>query len=171
MLQLRAEREVDLPAAYLAGYRARQTVRGAAANGSTDQLALLSDELPIGDTTKSVNIRTHIRRGDIIKIEGISGSGKSSFVRLLLKFRSCDRILFNGIDIRQLSNQVIRARVKYIPQEPVIFPFSIADNIALGSNNHHKLNSLANNRILMPVLMRKSLDTVLLDAVDRKSVV
>lgn len=136
---------------------------GNAAIAEIHSIDIFLDELPIGDTTKSVNIRTHIRRGDIVKIEGISGSGKSSFVRLLLKFRSCDRILFNGIDIRQLSNQVIRARVKYIPQEPVIFPFSIADNIALGSNNHHKLNSLANNRILMPVLMRKSLDTVLLD--------
>ena len=119
--------------------------------------------LPIGEIFKPVKIDSQIRRGDVVKIAGRSGAGKSSFVRLLLKFRTCEKISVNGIDIRRIPNESIRARVKYIPQEPVVFPFSIAENIALGSERDINLNTLSRNRILAPVLADKTPNTIILE--------
>ncbi len=120
-------------------------------------------QLPFGEMIKPVKITSRICRGDVVKITGRSGAGKSSFVRLLLKFRTCEKITVNGIDIRQIPNELIRARVKYIPQEPVVFPFSIAENIALGTDCSLNLNRLSHDEILAPVLIEKTLDTIILE--------
>lgn len=128
-----------------------------------ESIRIKINELSIGGITRNVNIDTEIHKGDIVKIEGASGSGKSTFIRLLLKFRLCQDIFFNGINIRQLRAESIRSRIKYIPQEPVIFPFSIAENIRFGSERDIDLINLSKNRILAPVLKEKSLDTMILE--------
>ena len=65
---------------------------------------------------------------------GASGAGKSTLSRLLFRFydASAGRITFNGHDIRQLSQDSLRAHIGIVPQDTVLFNDSIYYNIAYG---------------------------------------
>ncbi len=74
-----------------------------------------------------------IKNGEKIAFVGSSGAGKSSVVQLLLGFYKPDHgtISLFGSDIFN-NPEVVRERVRYVPQEPVLFALSISDNIRLG---------------------------------------
>jgi ATP-binding cassette subfamily B protein len=65
---------------------------------------------------------------------GSSGAGKSTLLDLLLRFYDVQegRILFDGVDIRELDPLDLRAHVALVPQEPVLFTGSVQDNIRYG---------------------------------------
>ena len=65
---------------------------------------------------------------------GPSGAGKSTVFSLLLRFHDpqSGRILLDGIDIRNLDPVALRGVVALVPQSPVIFAASAADNIRYG---------------------------------------
>lgn len=73
-----------------------------------------------------------VEPGEHIAIVGPSGAGKSTLFDLLLRFydpsQGCVRI--DGIDIRELSLSDLRAHIALVPQMPVLFTGSIAENIA-----------------------------------------
>ncbi len=70
--------------------------------------------------------------GEHVAIVGPSGAGKSTLFDLLLRFYdpTAGAIRLDGIDIRDLSLSDLRARIALVPQMPVLFTGSIADNIA-----------------------------------------
>jgi ATP-binding cassette subfamily B protein len=72
-----------------------------------------------------------IAAGETVSLVGSSGGGKSTIVRLLLRFHDPDRgaILIDGIDIRELALADLRRAVTAVFQEPAIFRASIADNL------------------------------------------
>jgi ATP-binding cassette subfamily B protein len=72
--------------------------------------------------------------GDRIAIVGPSGAGKSTLFQLLLRFYDPQggRIMVDGIDIRSLDPADLRAMIALVPQDPVIFAASVADNISYG---------------------------------------
>ena len=72
--------------------------------------------------------------GKTVGLVGQSGSGKSTIVRLLLRLLDPDRgqILLNGVCIKTLASDVLRRAIAVVPQDPVLFNESIADNIAFG---------------------------------------
>ena len=72
--------------------------------------------------------------GERIGIVGGSGGGKSSIVRLLLRFYDPDRgsIKLGGRDLRDLSFAQIRSMISVVNQDCVLFHGSIADNIRMG---------------------------------------
>ena len=65
---------------------------------------------------------------------GESGIGKSTLIRLLLRFYdvTSGQILINGIDIKEYSLQDLRQRIGTLEQDTFLFNDSIAANIALG---------------------------------------
>jgi ATP-binding cassette subfamily B protein len=75
-----------------------------------------------------------IPAGARIGIVGATGSGKSSLVSLLMRFLDPaeGRILLDGIDIRELRLADLRRQYAVVPQEPLLFSASIAENIAYG---------------------------------------
>lgn len=79
------------------------------------------------------NISFKVEAGQTIGILGPTGSGKSTLLHLLARLYDPDegRILFDGIDSREISRYSIRKQVGYILQEPFVFSRSIRDNIAL----------------------------------------
>jgi ATP-binding cassette subfamily B protein len=75
-----------------------------------------------------------IRPGEKVGLVGHSGAGKTSITRLLLRFSDVHggRILVDGQDIARISQVDLRARIAYVPQEPLLFHRSIRENIAYG---------------------------------------
>ena len=67
-------------------------------------------------------------------IVGPSGAGKTTIFQLLMRFYDAEkgRILLGGQPIGQLDLAALRSAIALVPQEPVIFAMSIADNIAMG---------------------------------------
>ncbi len=72
--------------------------------------------------------------GEVTAIIGGTGSGKSSLVNLIPRFYDVDRgeVLVNGRDVRQMTQQELRAKIGFVPQTPVIFSGTIAENIRCG---------------------------------------
>jgi ABC-type bacteriocin/lantibiotic exporter with double-glycine peptidase domain/CRP-like cAMP-binding protein len=74
--------------------------------------------------------------GMSLGLVGRSGSGKSSLLRCLagLIVPTSGRILYDGVDLRELDWGELRRRIGYVLQEPYLFDDTIAYNIALGES-------------------------------------
>jgi ATP-binding cassette subfamily B protein/subfamily B ATP-binding cassette protein MsbA len=72
--------------------------------------------------------------GDVIAIVGPTGAGKTTLVNLLVRFFDpwSGRVTVDGDDLRQVQLASLRRQVALVLQEPFIFPFTVADNIAYG---------------------------------------
>ncbi len=72
-----------------------------------------------------------VRPGERIAIVGPSGAGKSTLVQLVARFydptEGCVRV--DGIDVRLVSLDDLRARIALVPQDPIIFSGTIAENL------------------------------------------
>lgn len=75
-----------------------------------------------------------IAPGEIVALTGENGVGKSTMIRLLLRFYDPDsgRITLDGTDIASLQVQALRRQFGYVPQRPLLFAGSVAENIAFG---------------------------------------
>lgn len=74
----------------------------------------------------------HIAAGERIALVGRSGSGKSTFVKLIQRLYDIKggRILIDGQDIADVSQESLRQAIAIVPQEPVLFHRTLAENIA-----------------------------------------
>ena len=75
-----------------------------------------------------------IAQGEKVGLVGFSGSGKTTLTKLLLRFMdiTAGSIKIGGIDIRDLAQKELRTHIAYVPQEPLLFHRTIAENIAYG---------------------------------------
>ena len=75
--------------------------------------------------------------GEVTAIIGGTGSGKSTLVNLIPRFYDIDSgsILVGGIDIREMPQEILRAKIGLVPQKAVLFSGSIADNIRYGKKD------------------------------------
>jgi ATP-binding cassette subfamily B protein len=80
------------------------------------------------------NVSVKIRPGQTVAVVGRSGSGKSTFVKLLPRFWDVTggRVLLDGYDVRQLNLADLRRNVGFVLQQPFLFDGTIRENIALG---------------------------------------
>ncbi len=78
------------------------------------------------------NLDLCIAPGEKVALVGPSGSGKSTFVKLIQRLYDVDAgaILIDGQDIAAVQQTSLRRSVSIVPQEPVLFHRSLADNIA-----------------------------------------
>ncbi len=75
--------------------------------------------------------------GEVTAIIGGTGSGKSTMLNLILRFYDVNQgsILVDGMDIRMISQETLRARIGYVPQTSLLFTGSIAENIRYGKKD------------------------------------
>jgi ATP-binding cassette subfamily B protein len=73
-----------------------------------------------------------IRAGERVALVGRSGSGKTTFTKLLQRLHEIQggRILIDGQDIAGATLESLRRTIALVPQEPVLFHRSLAENIA-----------------------------------------
>ncbi len=83
------------------------------------------------------NFSLHIKAGERIGLVGHSGSGKTTLTRLLLRFSDVNdgSIAIDGQDIRNVTQDDLHERITYVPQEPLLFHRSLAENIGYGKKN------------------------------------
>src|SRR6266403_1159237 len=75
-----------------------------------------------------------IRAGERVGLVGRSGSGKTTFVKLVQRLYdvSSGRILIDGQDIAEATQQSLRSQIAIVQQDPVLFHRTLAENIAYG---------------------------------------
>jgi len=80
------------------------------------------------------NLDLVIAPGESIGLVGHSGAGKSTIVKLLLRFVDVTdgSIKIDNQDIRDVTQESLRQNIAYVPQEPLLFHRSLRDNIAYG---------------------------------------
>ncbi|MDB5168530.1 MAG: putative transporter ATP-binding protein [Candidatus Saccharibacteria bacterium] len=98
------------------------------------RLENVSFEYP-GNTQAVINdLSVEIQAGERIGLAGYSGGGKTTLTKLILRFADVSKgtVTIDGKDIRDISQQSLRANIAYVPQEPYLFHRSLRDNIAYG---------------------------------------
>ncbi|HBQ74448.1 MAG TPA: ABC transporter, partial [Erysipelotrichaceae bacterium] len=75
-----------------------------------------------------------VNSGESLAIIGPTGSGKSTITWLLLRFYDVDRgkIILDNYDITMLGADEVRSNVAVVPQKPMLFSGSVADNLKWG---------------------------------------
>jgi ABC-type multidrug transport system fused ATPase/permease subunit len=72
--------------------------------------------------------------GQMIAVVGLTGAGKTTLVSLIPRFydATAGRVLVDGVDVRQYAIRSLRERIAIVPQDPVLFSGTIAENLRYG---------------------------------------
>jgi len=83
-------------------------------------------------------ISAEVFAGEILAVTGSSGSGKTSFLRLLnrLDEPTSGTVLLEGDDYRDISPRDLRCKVEMVTQQAFLFPGTVADNVRFGPRQH-----------------------------------
>jgi len=76
-------------------------------------------------------ISAEILPGQVVGILGRTGSGKTTLLNLLLRLYDAERgmIFFDGVDIHDISLEVLRTNIGYVPQDSFLFSTTVRENI------------------------------------------
>lgn len=83
------------------------------------------------------NLSFTAKPGQTTAIIGSTGSGKSSLINLIPRFFDVTggQITFDGVDIRDLSQEELRSHIGIVPQKGLLFSGTIASNLAFGKKD------------------------------------
>jgi ATP-binding cassette, subfamily B, bacterial MsbA len=72
--------------------------------------------------------------GETVALVGSSGAGKSTLASLLPRFYDVDagRVTVDGVDVREVALEELRAAIGLVPQEPLLFAGTIRENLRYG---------------------------------------
>ena len=106
------------------------------------------------------NVNLTINKNDKVFITGESGLGKSTLMKLLLRYYNLTdgKILIDGININDLDLSFIRENITYIGQNEELFPGSIISNMNLVSCDEEKIKEMADITLLNKFLKENNMD-------------
>lgn len=83
------------------------------------------------------NISFSAKPGEVTAIIGGTGSGKSTLISLIPRFYDANsgRVMVDGVDVRELSQEELRSKIGFVPQKAVLFTGTIAENIRYGKED------------------------------------
>jgi ATP-binding cassette, subfamily B, multidrug efflux pump len=86
---------------------------------------------PGSDQPVLKNISFKAKHGQTTAFIGVTGSGKSTIVNLLIRFYdvTSGRILVDGVDVRDMKRSDLRRKIGYVPQKNVLFSGTIKSNL------------------------------------------
>ncbi len=88
------------------------------------------------------NLELKIKQGERVAFVGSSGCGKSTITQLLERLYDPDggSVTLNGKNLKELNLQWLRSQIGIVSQEPILFDYSIADNIRYGDNSRSDIS-------------------------------
>lgn len=91
------------------------------------------------------DINLSIRAGEVVAFVGMSGGGKTTLVNLIPRFYDVTegRILIDGIDIRDVTIESLRAQIGIVTQQTILFNDTVGNNIAYGDIRKSRENVIA----------------------------
>ena len=101
-----------------------------------------SDRLILDDVSFKIN------KGDKISIVGVNNAGKTTIVKLILRFFEIDKgeILYNGRNINEYQKESLYKKISAVLQDFAIMPFTIKENIiATKGYDEEKINKILND--------------------------
>ena len=86
-----------------------------------------------GEVLKGLNLS--VEQGEMIGIAGVTGTGKSTLIKLLLRFYdpTSGQVMLDGIDLRELKLSELRKQISLVSQDVYLFHGTIGENIAYGT--------------------------------------
>jgi len=122
------------------------------------------NKLNIKENDIVVNIHGMYKKGSVVRIQGKSGAGKSTLAKMLLKFRRCEGIQVNNIELQKINTNSLRKKVYYLSQNVTIINDTLRNNLFLNKKwNQEDEDKLLQMSILQPVLKRISLESIILE--------
>lgn len=122
------------------------------------------------DTSKKVldSIDFKVTPGESIAIVGATGSGKSTIIRLLLRFYDVieGEILLGGIPIQNIDKKYLRSHIGVIQQEIIIIAGTVRENLTLGQkqyDDNYLIDQCKKAQIWNYLKAQKGLDTEILE--------
>jgi len=103
--------------------------RAAGATVQFDQVDFTYGDKPV---LRGINLT--IQPGQMVALVGLSGSGKTTMMNLLLRFYDPQRgtVRIGGTDIREFATRDLRSQIAVVTQETILFNDTVGGNIALG---------------------------------------
>ena len=102
--------------------------------GTAPALAVRDLSHRFGRVTALDRVSFTVPRGAFTALLGVNGAGKSTLAHLLMRFDDPQRgrILFDGIDLRELRTSSLREHIGMVAQHVLLFNATVADNIVYG---------------------------------------
>jgi ATP-binding cassette subfamily B protein/subfamily B ATP-binding cassette protein MsbA len=115
-----------------AGYAAERRIERAAGAIAFEQVDFAYPGRP--PVLRGIDLA--IAAGEVVALTGANGAGKSTMIRLLLRFYDpqAGRITLDGEDIAAIDVQSLRRQFGYVPQRPLLLNGTIRDNIIFGAD-------------------------------------
>ncbi|SDH68776.1 ABC transporter ATP-binding protein [Desulfosporosinus hippei] len=97
----------------------------------------VSFRYPGADQPAINNLNFVAKPGEVTAIIGGTGSGKSTLINLISRFYDAEKgsILIDGINVKEMSQKALRAKIGFVPQKTVLFSGTIAENIRYGKQD------------------------------------
>lgn len=75
--------------------------------------------------------------GEVTAIIGSTGSGKSTLLNLIPRFYDTDSgsVLIDGVDVKNMTQEILREKIGFVPQKAVLFTGTISENIRYGKED------------------------------------
>ncbi|QWC24049.1 ATP-binding cassette domain-containing protein [Bacillus haikouensis] len=89
---------------------------------------------PSSQVENLINLNLKLSRGDTLGVVGKTGSGKTTFIKQLLREYPAGEgaLSLSGIEINDLTLEQVRSWIGYVPQDHVLFSRSVKENIMFG---------------------------------------
>ncbi|WP_066504166.1 ABC transporter ATP-binding protein [Abyssisolibacter fermentans] len=100
----------------------------------------LTFDYPNGQKGALKDIKVEIKQGQTIGIIGRTGSGKTTFVNLLLRLYNPKKstLFIDGVDILDIPLKTLRREIGYVPQDNYLFSNTIKNNILFGARDKNQ---------------------------------
>ena len=109
-----------------------------------------------GADVSLTDVNLSVLPGETVGVIGGTGSGKSTFVNLIPRFYEATegQVLVDGMDVRAMEPEALRARIGIVPQKAVLFQGTIRENLQWGNE------AAAGEEIMQAVCIAQAEDVV-----------